>query len=550
MKNARDVIKIIVFILFFSVVFGGLSIFMQPVWRAWNHYDTTHGFYEQPENTIETVFLGSSVMINGITPMELYGDYGICAYNLATEQQPVYVSYYWLEEAYRLHPESLKTAVIDVSMLVRDADKSFYRKAISPMKLSPVKYRAVKGYSDGINERLTYLVPLLEYHSRWSELEKSDFRKNEVYSYTRGYNLSTHMLISQNTYDKLKAPERYLDESAERIPIDEEALSYFNKMIDFCRDRSIKLVVIKTPRFAWSAAAHYSVQEITDNNKLDFIDFNYMPYVDEIAFLPATDSADGDHMNYYGASKLTKWLGKYLLEKYSATDVRGDERYAFMEGELNQYYDNITDVVSLKGINNAADYLKCALQMKDCMVFVSVKDDAAKQLTQEQRDAFASLGLTKLSELTYGASYLAVIEDGAILEEQSEFWSQEMYDAGKTAGSGKCISTVGTTRNQNKYALKSGGAKLGNEASCIIDKTEYFENLQGINILVYNYRKEGAVDSAVFNTAQSSTREVVNETVLDTALQEGVEYTDLSEGLKNLYLYKQRYEIGKIADGG
>ena len=523
---------------------------MQPIWRDWNHYDTTHGFYEQPENTIETVFLGSSVMINGITPMELYGDYGICAYNLATEQQPVYVSHYWLEEAYRLHSESLKTAVIDVSMLVRDADKSFYRKAISPMKFSSVKYNAVKGYSDGINERLTYLVPLLEYHSRWPELEKSDFRKNEVYSYTRGYHLSTYALITQNTYDKLKVPERYLDESAARIPLDEEALSYFNKIIEFCQDKGIKLVVIKTPRFAWSAAAHYSVQEITDQNNLDFIDFNYMPYVDEIAFCPAADSADGDHMNYYGASKLTKWLGKYLVEECSATDVRGEERYAFMEGELNQYHDNITDVVLLKGINNAADYLMCALQMKDCMVFVSVKDDAAKQLTQEQRDVFASLGLIKLSELTYGDSYLAVIEDGTILEEQSEFWDQEAYDAGKAAGSGKCISTAGTTKNQNKYALKSGGEKLGNEASCIIDGTEYFENLQGINILVYNYRKEAAADSAVFNTARSTTREVVSETALDTALQEGTDYTDLPEGLKNLYLYKQRYENSKIADGG
>lgn len=35
---------------------------------------------------------------------------------------------------------------------------------------------------------------------------------------------------------------------------------------------------------------------------------------------------------------------------------------------------------------------------------------------------------------------------------------------------------------------------------------------------MYNYRKEGVADSAVFNTAQSYTREVVNETALDTAL--------------------------------
>lgn len=50
---------------------------------------------------LKRIFLGASITINGITPTELYRDYGICAYNLGTEQQPVMASYYWMLEAER-----------------------------------------------------------------------------------------------------------------------------------------------------------------------------------------------------------------------------------------------------------------------------------------------------------------------------------------------------------------------------------------------------------------------------------------------------------------
>ncbi len=549
MKSRKYIIKITAFIVFFSTVFCGLNFFMQPVWRDWNHYDTIHGFYEQPENTIETVFLGSSVMVNGITPMELYENYGICAYNLGTEQQPVMVSYYWLQEAYRLHSKSLKTAVIDSSMLVRDADKSFYRKAISPMRFSSVKYEAVKAYSSNINERLTYLIPFLEYHSRWNDLGKNDFTKgkSEVCSYTRGYNLSTYTLLDENKYDELKVPDHYIKDTASRQELNEEALGYFEKMIDFCENNYIRLVVIKTPRFAWSDASHNSVKEIACQHGLDFIDFNYVPYADEIAFNYATDSADGDHMNYQGAAKLTDWMGKYLVDACKATDVRGDERYAFLEEDLKKYQENITTAVFLKETDNLADYLEGAFQMGDCMTFLAVKGDAAAQLTKEQRAVFAKLGLTKLSELTYGDSYLAVIEGGNIIEEQSQFWDQEAYEAGKTVENRALIHAAGVTGNKYRYEITSAGVQFGSAASCLIDGEEYLKNKQGMNIAVYNCEKDSIVDSAVFNTSVSSARVLATESALDTALKQGMEYAKLPDTLKNLYLYERRCENHKIA---
>lgn len=58
----KNIIKTVVFILI--VIFSILSLnkLFQPKWLDWNNYYTVTGFYEEPDNTIETVFLGSSVV--------------------------------------------------------------------------------------------------------------------------------------------------------------------------------------------------------------------------------------------------------------------------------------------------------------------------------------------------------------------------------------------------------------------------------------------------------------------------------------------------------
>lgn len=90
----RVIIKVSLFLAFFCVLFLAMNALFQPLWKEWNNYETIEGFYQEPENTVETIFLGPSTVVNGISPMELYQDYGFCTYNLGMEQQPVLASYY------------------------------------------------------------------------------------------------------------------------------------------------------------------------------------------------------------------------------------------------------------------------------------------------------------------------------------------------------------------------------------------------------------------------------------------------------------------------
>lgn len=304
------------FVVVFVIILNRLSVFFQPVWLEWSNYSTVQGFYEQPENTIETVFLGTSVVITGIDPMRMYEEDGICAYNLGTEQQPMLASYYWLQETHRLHGESLKTVVLEVSGLRREADEAFYRKALDGMEVSSVKSNAIFAHVQDVEEYISYIVPLFSYHSRWSEIAEEDFVKADYdpEEYRRGFEASKEIYFGAAWEEEIVVP---IYEDTEEIDMDiivEDSLEYFNKIQAFCEENSLELILIKTPTVsAWSEIEHNTVENLAQQNNLTFLDFNEYSLMQEINYDHILDESDGLHMNYYGAKKLSAWLGDYLL---------------------------------------------------------------------------------------------------------------------------------------------------------------------------------------------------------------------------------------------
>ncbi len=567
MKIKKEIFtRIIVFVLLLILIFSMVDYLIQPIWKEWNNYDTIQGFYSEPQNTIETIFLGASIVVNGITPMELYEDYGLSTYNLGTEQQPMLASYYWLEEAYRLNTETLKTVVLDVSMLRRTPDIAFYQKAIDNIQYLPIKYNAVKEYPNDFNETLSYFIPLFEYHNRWLSLNKSDFQKfnYEINDYVRGYNFDAGRYLNHDTYDKLIIPSYIVDDSAEKTELVTKSLYYLKKMIDFCSNQNIKLVLIKTPVIgSWSSENHNAVKEIANSYKLDFLDFNFSPLIDEMGYNHVVDSTDGGHMNYYGASKLTKWIGNYLVEECYGTNIRENEKYAFFDKQLEKYNSLIVNGMTMRDLIDPIEYLSLTKD-RNYTVFIMVKDEGTSSLTEEQRRGFSSLGLQKLSELTYRDSYIGILKEGEVICEYSEDWSDTVMEKQVNTNIELLNKLKNIKLNENSqekkslpithkgiidnisYSITSGGLASGNIASCLIEGKEYAKNSRGINIVVYDNDLHKVVDSTCFDTYASSTRVSEN---LEKALAEmkinNIAYEDMPSDLQKLYLYNLRCENQK-----
>ncbi len=561
--------KIAVFLVGLFLCLSYLNQLFKPSWYDWNNYDTINGFYSEPHDSIETLFLGTSVMVSGISPMELYDAYGICSYNLGTEQQPMLASYYWLEEVYRLHSGSLKNVVLDVSSLRRSANLSFYRKAIDGMKLSPVKIRAVRDYTDDPSELISYLLPLSSYHTRWGSLTTQDFVSSDhvLKDYMRGYYLwSDPALIGSS--DVLKyIPVYDVDSAASETQFVTESLYYLKQMIDFCDENGLQLILIKTPMTNnWSSSDHNATQAIADEYGLEFLDFNFDPLLSELNYNTAVDSYDIIHLNYSGAKKLSLWMGQYLVDYCGATDVRGIPHYAYLEQQLQDYQQNVSDYMYLTTLTDPVDYLSALCQNEDYTIFIMAKDEASSALTEEQRSAFRQLGLEQLADLDFRDSYLGIIDAGVVTYDQAQSPPPDALSPNTTDGKVNDLESIrpedfkivtdeetlstlqfsGTLRDGTSYSIESDGFYSGNTASCIIDNQEYAANLRGLNIVVYNNITHQVVDSTIFDTYGSSLRESGDKLLaLETALAEGKSYQQLSEDLQTLYLYNILCDISR-----
>ena len=77
-------------------------------------------YYKYPKNTFDVTFLGASLVLYGIYPIELYDKYGIAAYNLSTGNQSLEASYYLAKEAIEKDHPSL--IVLDCSRALEDEE--------------------------------------------------------------------------------------------------------------------------------------------------------------------------------------------------------------------------------------------------------------------------------------------------------------------------------------------------------------------------------------------------------------------------------------------
>ncbi len=575
MDKFLNLIKGVTFIIIVAAVLYGLGLFLSPKWKECNNYDTYKGFYEQKENTINTISLGASVVVYDISPMELYDEYGICAYNLGDAQQPMYASYYWLQEAYRKHSESLSNVVLDLSMLRYVPESGPYQKAVDSMEISGVKLRALQDYTDNTNDLISYLFPVLEYHNRWNQINKSDFDKFEytVDAYRRGYSMESQQRILTEEVSEIAAGNESgnMDDESEEIKFNREELIYFGKIVTFCNEHNLDLVLIKTWQQYWTEDDHNAAQQIADSYQLDLIDMNVEPYKEEVGLNYATDFIDESHANYYGALKTTSVIGKYLEEKGRVVDVRDDPNYSFLISDKEKYDKEVEEKITYKEIDNVKDYLQYAMNDDDNVIFISVKDDASYSLTEQQKEYFKSIGLNNLSELEFRGSYIGIIQNNNVIIDISDYGSEytdedieetsELSNLDIINGSADAenpfeteeideetdeeiyLCEQGKLSTKDTYTIKSGGAELGNISSIMVNGVEYSPNSRGLNIVVYNPNSHSVVSARVFDTHQySEQKEIIKSNDID----EDVDFSNLEPNLQKLFLYNRKCEASKL----
>ncbi len=285
--------------------------------------NVTSEFYEV-ETPLDAVYFGSSTVYNAITADYLWKEYGFTSYTRANASQTLWQSYYMIRDTVRNNRPELIT--LDVSFMKYGEDfteEPSNRKAIDGMRFSVDKIRCAKASMWEDEDIYSYVFPILRYHSRWKELKEEDYKyamKKPQVTYD-GFIMSFERPEKVPEFDPME-PESY--------DFPEKAEEYLLKIMDYCRDEDIDLLLMKTPTYInnWFPEYDARLEKLSEGyENCDYINFD--SYEKEMELDRAVDYADGhSHMNVDGAEKFSKYFGAYIKERYELPDHRGDDRYS------------------------------------------------------------------------------------------------------------------------------------------------------------------------------------------------------------------------------
>ena len=312
------ILKPILFILILLVIMLILSFIFIPKdnteARGMKESGIT-AIYAEKENTVDLIVLGNSESFTSIIPMQLWEDYGYTGYICGRPGQVL--------------PDTLKT-------LYDDTKKQKPKIVVLEATVLYDEYEI----SVPVSRVLQEVLPIMEYHDRWKNMSIDDFYSPIKYTRTdfmKGFHYRTHNEPADTT--------GYMEYSEEKDTVRKKSKVLVHIMNEYCKSIGAELVIMSVPSpVNWNYARHNAVQELADEEQIDYVDFNLL--TDEIKIDWVNDALDGgDHVNFYGSQKLTKYFGKYLKEKNILENHKEDENYSNWNKDLEKYKQRIKEKV-------------------------------------------------------------------------------------------------------------------------------------------------------------------------------------------------------------
>lgn len=109
-------------------------------------------FYEEEQDTIDVIFVGSSHMYRSVYPLEIWNEHGITSWNLGSSEQSIAASYYLVKESIdKQHP---KVVVMEMYMSFVDSKYYSYARIHQIADNMPMSLNKVQMVNDLIPVRL------------------------------------------------------------------------------------------------------------------------------------------------------------------------------------------------------------------------------------------------------------------------------------------------------------------------------------------------------------------------------------------------------------
>ena len=280
-------------------------------------------YLQERRDSIDVLFLGSSVAYCDVVPAELYARTGLTSFVMAGPEQTFSITYDYLREA--LLTQSPSAVFLEVSAVAFGRYMGFTKANISPMPWSAARIDATLRGAER-SEWAGLFFPLYNYHDRFGDpLVLFRPRADAIPDPLAGFTAMTGA-DPQETRG-----ERACDTSEDDL---ERNCADLGRIRDLCAQRGIKLVLFQAP------SCGYLPEEYLDRVRdavpdVELIDFN--EDFEATGLDMQSDFYDYLHTNVAGARKFTGFLAERLSEELPAgRSVHDAELWAARVAEIEK----------------------------------------------------------------------------------------------------------------------------------------------------------------------------------------------------------------------
>ncbi len=389
-----------------ALLFALVQSLLTPVWNYPNSEDNLSysydGFFSSEKNIYDVLFIGTSHVLYGISPMEIYKNNQLVTYNLGTSGQPMDATLATLEEAFE--SQNPKVVVLDASSLFIDEEHeldSMWRFVMDSMPFGMAKIKYAHTYAmffaeneDGFDlndytQRFaSVFLPIIEYHDRYDELNSNDIWDNPGLKeyYMAGYFLQSFHESSGVTLDEMNENPVKNEAYAKVYVHNVEVLKEIKRL---CEEHNAQLLLTKIPSIhtvkwytgAWTLQRYQAAKKVAMECDITYFDLLYDGQMEIDVEQDFTDG--GAHLNYLGAKKVSKYLGDYLFSHYELNKKTCESFDNHMEG-----YDALTQLATLQLTFDRDDYESKLQQfetfeLKETQKGFVVEDSATGQMVDK-----------------------------------------------------------------------------------------------------------------------------------------------------------------------
>lgn len=344
-------------VLVFLLIAGLLFVYLNQVFSIGNtdaSKEIIQSFYEEEEDTVDVIYMGTSATNRYYNPGLAYEEAGVAAYDLAVMGMPMFFMPTMIEEVEKTQNPSLY--IIEIRNVLKSKNEvtdAHIRRVTDSMKFSSNRFEAVDialDYTEGAkgklsnidDEKLSYYVPIVKYHSRATsgELTAGDVFLTDGQSAVKGYVLSP-LTVTQ----KAQGVSIYSDEVGELAPEMADAFEATLRKCDRLKAQGKQILFVLSPYVVKEGEMdkfNAAVAMIREHG-YDFLNCNDGAVLEEMNIDWETDFYNSKHVNYKGAEKYTKYLTNYIKDNYEIPDRRGDEAYSSWSEAHEKYCDYVRD---------------------------------------------------------------------------------------------------------------------------------------------------------------------------------------------------------------